>query len=35
MSFPLILAAKFFNLKIYLLEPNLVLGRSNKFFLIL
>ena len=33
MSLPLILAAKMLNLKIYLLEPNMVLGRSNKFFL--
>ena len=33
MSFPLILAAKILNLRIYLLEPNLVLGRTNKFFL--
>ena len=32
MSLPLILAAKMLNLKIYLLEPNMVLGRSNKFF---
>ena len=33
MSLPLILAAKILNLKIYLLEPNLVLGRANKIFL--
>ena len=33
MSLPLILAANILNLKIYLLEPNLVLGRANKFFL--
>ena len=33
MSLPLILAGRFLNLKIYLLEPNLVLGRANKFFL--
>ena len=33
MSLPVILAAKLLNLKIYLLEPNLVLGRANKFFL--
>ena len=33
MSLPLILAAKMLNLKIYLLEPNMVLGRANKFFL--
>jgi len=33
MSLPLILAGKFLNLEIYLLEPNLVLGKANKFFL--
>ncbi len=33
MSLPVILAAKLLNLKIYLLEPNQVLGRANKFFL--
>ena len=33
MSLPLILAAKLLNLKIYLVEPNLVLGRANKYFL--
>ena len=33
MSLPLILAAKLLKLKIYLLEPNLVLGRTNKYFL--
>ena len=33
MSLPVILAARFLNLKIYLLEPNQVLGRANKFFL--
>ena len=33
MSLPLILAAKILKLKIYLLEPNLVLGRANKYFL--
>ena len=33
MSFPVILAGKLLNLKIYLLEPNQVLGRANKFFL--
>ena len=33
MSLPVILAAKFLGLKIFLLEPNQVLGRSNKFFL--
>jgi len=33
MSLPLILAAKLLRLKIYLLEPNMVLGRANKYFL--
>ena len=33
MSLPVILAAKLLNLKIYLIEPNLVLGRANKYFL--
>ncbi len=33
MSLPLILAAKFTGLNIYLVEPNQVLGRANKFFL--
>ena len=33
MSIPVILAAKLLKLKIYLLEPNQVLGRANKFFL--
>ncbi len=33
MSLPIILAGKLLNLKIYLLEPNQVLGRANKFFL--
>ena len=33
MSLPLILAGKFLNLKIYLLEPNFVIGRANMFFL--
>jgi len=32
MSLPLILAAKILRLKIYLTEPNQVLGRSNRFF---
>ena len=32
MSLPLILAAKILNLKIYLLEPNFILGRANRFF---
>ncbi len=33
MSLPLCLSAKFLNIKIYLFEPNIVIGRSNKFFL--
>lgn len=33
MSLPLIFAGKILNSKIYLLEPNLVLGRANKLFL--
>ena len=33
MSLPLILAGKILNLNIYLIEPNQVLGRLNKFFL--
>ena len=33
MSLPLILAAKVLRLNIYLIEPNQVLGRANKYFL--
>jgi len=33
MSLPIIIAAKILKLKIFLLEPNLILGRGNKFFL--
>ena len=33
MSLPVILAAKFLKLEIYLLEPNLILGRANRYFL--
>ncbi len=33
MSIPLIFAAKILNIKIYLLEPNQVIGRANKIFL--
>ena len=33
MSIPIIISAKILGLKIYLLEPNLTLGRSNRFFL--
>ena len=33
MSLPVVIGAKILGLKIFLLEPNLVLGRSNWFFL--
>ena len=33
MSLPLCIAAKILNIKTYLLEPNMVIGRANKFFL--
>ena len=33
MSLPLCLAAKIINIKIFLFEPNMVLGRANKLFL--
>jgi UDP-N-acetylglucosamine--N-acetylmuramyl-(pentapeptide) pyrophosphoryl-undecaprenol N-acetylglucosamine transferase len=33
MSFPLCMAAKILNIKIYLFEPNMVIGRANKLFL--
>ena len=33
MSLPLILAAKLLKLEIYLIEPNQVLGRANRYFL--
>ena len=33
MSLPLILAARILRLDIYLIEPNQILGRANKFFL--
>ena len=33
MSFPICLAAKILNKKIYLFEPNMVIGRANKFLL--
>ncbi len=33
MSIPVILAARILKLQIYLLEPNQILGRSNRFFL--
>ncbi|MDC1129220.1 UDP-N-acetylglucosamine--N-acetylmuramyl-(pentapeptide) pyrophosphoryl-undecaprenol N-acetylglucosamine transferase [Candidatus Pelagibacter sp.] len=33
MSLPLCLASRVLNLRIFLFEPNMVLGRSNKFFI--
>jgi UDP-N-acetylglucosamine--N-acetylmuramyl-(pentapeptide) pyrophosphoryl-undecaprenol N-acetylglucosamine transferase len=33
MSLPLCVAAKILNIKIFLLEPNMIIGRANKFFL--
>ena len=33
MSLPLCLAAKMLKIKIFLLEPNMIIGRANKFFL--
>ena len=33
MSLPIVLAAKIFNIKIFLIEPNSIIGRSNKFLL--
>ena len=33
MSLPLCIAARLLKIKIYLLEPNMVIGRANKFFL--
>ena len=33
MSLPLCLGAKVLGIKIFLLEPNMVIGRANKFFL--
>ena len=33
MSLPLCLAAKMLNIKIFLLEPNMIIGRANRFFL--
>ena len=32
MSLPLCLASKILNIRLFLFEPNIVLGRSNKFF---
>ena len=33
MSLPLCLAAKILKIKIFLLEPNMIIGKANKFFL--
>ena len=33
MSLPLCLASKFLNIKLFLFEPNMVLGRANKIFI--
>ena len=33
MSLPLCLASKILNIKLFLFEPNMVLGRANKFFI--
>ena len=33
MSLPLCMASKFINIKLFLYEPNMTLGRSNKFFI--
>jgi len=33
MSLPIVLAARFLKIKIYLIEPNQVIGRANKYFL--
>ena len=33
MSLPLCVASKVLNIKLFLFEPNMVLGRSNKFFI--
>ena len=33
MSLPLCLAAKIFGIKIFLIEPNMIIGRANRFFL--
>ena len=33
MSLPLCLASQILNIKLFLFEPNMVLGRSNKFFI--
>ena len=33
MSLPLCIASRILNIKIFLFEPNMVLGRANRFFL--
>ena len=33
MSLPLCMASKFLNIKLFLFEPNMILGRSNKLFI--
>jgi len=33
MTLPLCMASKILNIKLFLLEPNMVLGRSNRFFI--
>ena len=33
MSLPLCIASKIFSIKLFLFEPNMVLGRSNRFFI--
>ena len=33
MSLPICIGAKIIGLKIFLLEPNIVLGKANKFYL--
>ena len=33
MSVPICIAARFLNIKIYLFEPNIVIGKANKFLL--
>ena len=33
MSFPICIAAKILNIKIILFEPNMIIGRANKFII--
>ena len=33
MSLPLCIASRILNIKLFLFEPNMVLGRSNKLFI--